>query len=257
MRIKQYAKNKIKKKIVGLAILFIKPFIIPVLIVALLVFCCCYITDIFYIGTKEEYEADFKTELKYYTAEEYTEEEKKGFFDSVGDFLAGLFRKKIDSEWPVPGYTYISSHFGLRDAPTEGASTSHSGIDIPAPEGAEMISIMDGKVVFTGWGGAGGYTITIESIDGVYKFSYCHADENFIVKVGQSVEKGEVIGTVGPKYVDGPENNPYKDSTGKTTNGATTGCHCHFTLKKDGELVDPEEYLKEALDKEKEGLDWL
>ena len=257
MKINQQVKKQIKKKLISLAFLVVKPFIIPVLIVTLLVFLCCYITDIFYIGTKEENEAEFKTELKYYTAEEYTEDEKNGFFESIGDFLAGLFRKKIDSEWPVPGYTYISSHFGNRDAPTEGASTSHSGIDIPAPEGTEMISIMDGTVVSTGWGGAGGYTITIESIDGVYKFSYCHADENFIVKVGQVVEKGEVIGNVGPKYVTGPENNPYTDSTGKTTNGATTGCHCHFTLRKDGELVDPEEYLKDALEKEMEGLNWL
>ena len=62
--------------------------------------------------------------------------------------------------------------------------------------------------------------------------------------------QGEVIGTVGPKYVDGPKNNPYKDSTGKTTNGATTGCHCHFTLRENGKLVDPEEYLSDALELE-------
>lgn len=255
--VKTNIKKQIKKKIIGFAILMLKPLIIPIVLIVLLIWLCCYITDIFYIGTKEKYEADFKNELKYYTAEEYTEEEKVGFLESVGDFLAGLFKKKIDSEWPIPGYTYISSHFGLRDAPTEGASTQHSGIDIPAPEGTEMISIMDGKVVSTGWGGAGGYTVTIESSDGVYKFSYCHADPKFIVEKGQVVEKGEVIGHIGPKYVTGPENNPYKDENGKTTNGATTGCHCHFTLRKDGELIDPEEYLKEALEKEKEALNWL
>lgn len=91
----------------------------------------------------------------------------------------------------------------------------------------------------------------------MYKFSYSHSSPNFIVKVGQSVEKGEVIGIVGPKYLDGPIGNPYHDSSGKNTNGATTGCHCHFTLRKNGELVDPEEYLKDALEKEKEGLEWL
>ena len=51
-----------------------------------------------------------------------------------------------------------------------GASTNHSGIDIPAPEGTKLVCIMDGEVVSCGWGGAGGYTITIKSTDGKYKF---------------------------------------------------------------------------------------
>ena len=69
------------------------------------------------------------------------------------------------------GYYSISSKFGNRDAPTEGASTFHSGIDIPAPEGTKLICIMDGEIVSTGWGGGSGYTITIKSTDGIYRFS--------------------------------------------------------------------------------------
>ena len=79
---------------------------------------------------------------------------------------------------------------GKENLQQHGASTIHSGIDIPAPEGTELISIMDGEVVFTGWNGSGGYTITIESLDKVYKFSYCHSSPNFIVKQGQKVQKG-------------------------------------------------------------------
>ena len=45
--------------------------------------------------------------------------------------------------WPLPGYTRISSYFGKRKSPTSGASSSHSGIDIPAPEGSNFIAVAD------------------------------------------------------------------------------------------------------------------
>lgn len=75
---------------------------------------------------------------------------------------------------------------------------------------------MDGEVTAVGWGGAGGYTITIKSLDGEYRFSYCHSSPEFIVSVGQKIKKGEVIGKVGPKYVYGIANNPYSDSNRKS-----------------------------------------
>lgn len=116
------------------------------------------------------------------------------------------------------------------------------GIDIAAPEGTKIIAIANGKVTRTAWGGAGGYTITIES--GEYTFSYCHSDPKFIVKEGEQVKEGQVIGKVGPKNVYGVAGNPYKDSDGNPTNGATTGCHCHFTVKKNGQTIDPLTILK-------------
>ena len=56
---------------------------------------------------------------------------------------------------------------------------------------------------------------------------------------GQFIDKGVQIGNVGPKNVYGVPNNPYKDSSGNPTNGATTGCHLHLTIRKNGELVNP------------------
>lgn len=41
------------------------------------------------------------------------------------------------------GYTRISSYFGKRKSPTSGASSSHSGIDIPAPQGTNFIAVAD------------------------------------------------------------------------------------------------------------------
>ena len=72
-----------------------------------------------------------------------------------------------------------------------GASSSHSGIDIPAPQGSKFIAVADGEITFRQFLGAGGYTITL-SFDN-FKVSYCHCDPNFIVSVGDKVKQGQVI----------------------------------------------------------------
>ena len=112
-----------------------------------------------------------------------------------------------------------------------GASSSHSGIDIPAPEGTKLIAVADGEITFTQFLGAGGYTIT--------KVTYCHCSPNYIVKVGDMVKQGQVIGYVGPKYVYGVKGNQYSDSNGKPTNGATTGTHLHLGIRIDGKYQNP------------------
>jgi murein DD-endopeptidase MepM/ murein hydrolase activator NlpD len=116
--------------------------------------------------------------------------------------------------WPIPGYTTISSSFGKRVSPTTGASSSHSGIDIPAPPGTKFIAIADGEITFCQFLGAGGYTITLSFSN--YKVSYCHCDPNFIVKVGDKIKQGQVIGYVGPKNVYGVKGNIYFDSDRKS-----------------------------------------
>ena len=122
--------------------------------------------------------------------------------------------------WPLPGYTRISSYFGKRTSPTTGASSSHTGIDIPPPQGTIFIAIADGEITFRQFLGAGGYTITLSF--GNFKVSYCHCDPNWMVSVGDTVKQGQVIGCVGPKIVYGVPGNQYKDSEGNPTNGATT-----------------------------------
>ena len=56
-------------------------------------------------------------------------------------------------------------------------------------------------------------------------------------------QHGTVVALVGPKNVYGVYKNPYKDYLGNPTNGATTGPHLHFTLKKDGKAVNPLNYV--------------
>ena len=104
-----------------------------------------------------------------------------------------------------------------------------------------MIAINDGEITFCSFLGAGGYTITL-SFDS-FKVSYCHVDPNFIVSVGDFVKEGQVIGFVGPKYVYGVPSNRYFDSSGKPTNGATTGCHLHLGFRIDGEYKNPLDFF--------------
>lgn len=142
--------------------------------------------------------------------------------------------------WPIPGYNKITSYFGKRNSPTQGASSYHKGIDIGAPEGTVLIAVADGEITYTGFLGGGGYTITLSIED--MKITYCHVSPTFIVEVGQKVERGEIIGYVGPKYVYGVKGNMYTDSTGKPTNGATTGCHLHLGIRVNGEYTNPLNY---------------
>lgn len=139
------------------------------------------------------------------------------------------------------GYTKISSYFGKRISPTSGASSSHSGIDIPAPPGSKFIAVQDGEITFAQFLGAGGYTITLSFNN--FKVTYCHCDPNFIVKVGDVVKQGQVIGYVGPKNVYGVKGNIYFDENGKPTNGATTGPHLHLGIRIDGKYVNPLDFF--------------
>ena len=118
-----------------------------------------------------------------------------------------------------------------------GASSYHSGLDIGAPEGSKLIAITSGKITFASFLGGGGYTITLTS--GNVKFTYCHVSPNYIVKVGDFVTQGQIIGYVGPKNVYGVKGNQYFDENGNPTNGATTGPHLHFGVRVDGEYIDP------------------
>lgn len=127
------------------------------------------------------------------------------------------------STWLVPcAYTYVSSPFGDRDAPTSGASTYHQGVDLAAPAGTPIYASRTGVVTAATYGKSAGYYVSINHGDG-YSSIYMHMT-NFVVSKGQAVSAGQVIGYVG-------------------STGVSTGNHLHFGISYNGTYVNPANYV--------------
>ena len=124
--------------------------------------------------------------------------------------------------WPLPARSHISSYFGVRTHPIRGTRDNHTGIDIPAPAGSQIVAAADGVVRLSGWHGGFGITVIIDHGDG-YSTLYAHNSRNR-VSVGQSVRRGDHIADVG-------------------TTGVSTGNHLHFEVRRNGVAVDPLPYL--------------
>lgn len=127
---------------------------------------------------------------------------------------------------PVEGGT-LSSGFGPRSSPTEGASSAHKAIDIAAPLGTAVRAAMPGKIVEVTKGYNGGYgnTVSVDHGNGIIT-KYHHMQDGSIdgVSVGQEVTAGQQIGAVG-------------------STGISTGPHLDFQVVKDGDFVDPRKYI--------------
>ncbi|WP_291081102.1 M23 family metallopeptidase [Dietzia sp. UBA5065] len=122
---------------------------------------------------------------------------------------------------------------GGAHAPTSGPITSgfgprwgtfHNGTDFGAPIGTPMYAVKSGKVVAAGPASGYGLWIRIQTDDG-YLLEYGHNDQNY-VSVGQRVNAGQVIGTVGNR-------------------GYSTGPHLHFGVRNQGgQWIDPVPWLR-------------
>ena len=176
--------------------------------------------------------------LKDEAASKLTEEEKT-LSEQIDEYrnqilaveaeIAQVTKANIDTQyiggemaWPVPGYTRITSNYGMRTHPITGIYKLHTGVDLGAPMGANFIAANDGVVTKAGYNGAYGNMVIIDHGGGISTL-YAHGSE-ILVTVGQTVKKGDNILKVG-------------------STGYSTGPHAHFEVRMDGVVTDPMPYI--------------
>ena len=116
----------------------------------------------------------------------------------------------------------------LRDSFLEsrGQYARHLAIDIAAPRGTPILATADGEIVKLTREARGGITIYQKDATGRYLFFYCHLSRYVRgLRVGRTVEKGDVIGYVG-------------------STGHVTGPHLHFSITR---LPEDDDNLREGL----------
>jgi murein DD-endopeptidase MepM/ murein hydrolase activator NlpD len=139
------------------------------------------------------------------------------------DFLLNRkLRDEVHPEGRPVTAGYISSHFGNRTDPFTGRAAFHKGVDFAGREGAEVVAVASGVVIWSGDRYGYGQMVEINHGNG-YVTRYAHNAEN-LVAVGDTVKRGETVAVMG--------------STGRAT-----GPNLHFEVLHNGRVVNPLSYV--------------
>lgn len=118
----------------------------------------------------------------------------------------------------IPLQGTITSKFGVRNPTVSTVSKYHTGLDIGADMGTDIISATDGKVILNSTKGDYGNHLKIEINDIILVYAHC---SKLLVNEGEEVKQGQKIAEVG-------------------STGNSTGPHLHFEIRKAGRYIDPQ-----------------
>lgn len=166
------------------------------------------VNTIIQVGTKEK-PAPVKETKTAATARSYTSSSAKSTTSSSTSAASS-----VRYAWPVSGS--ISSRYGYR------SSGFHSGLDIVVPTGTTVKAAAAGTVTFAGWSGGYGNLVIITHDDGSQTY-YAH-NSGFLVSAGTRVSQGQGVALSG-------------------STGNSTGPHCHFEVRINGQTQNPLNYL--------------
>ncbi|MFE6967160.1 M23 family metallopeptidase [Agromyces sp. NPDC057679] len=131
------------------------------------------------------------------------------------------------ARWQNPGKGRISDVFGPREiiCSDEGCSSPfHRGTDVATGCDAPILAARRGTVVYADYDGTHGNFVLIDHGDGL-QTGYAHiAPGGFLVYPGQQVSTGQQVAISG-------------------TTGASDGCHLHFEVYQNGNLIDPQPFM--------------
>lgn len=124
--------------------------------------------------------------------------------------------------WPSASSTRVTSEFGYRIHPILKVKKLHTGIDIGAAAGTNVLAANSGTVIKAGWNNSYGNVVMIDHGGGIVTL-YAH-NSKLLVSTGDVVSRGQVIALVG-------------------STGDSTGPHIHFEVRVNGEYKDPRGWL--------------
>lgn len=134
----------------------------------------------------------------------------------------GLEWEKKQEDWLCPVEGIITSFWGERENPVTGKWELHNGLDIAAAEGTEVLAVKSGEVTEVRTSATYGKLLQYETEDG-YTVMYAHLSK-VLVKKGEQIRQGQVVAKSG-------------------NTGLSTGPHLHYSIWRNGELLDPLQFF--------------